>query len=80
MKRYDGLWLFSDVDGTLLTDSYLLPDRSRAALETFVSEGGKLSLATGRGASPTTRELVKSLPINAPCVLNNGAVLYELDI
>lgn len=42
------LYLFSDVDGTLITDDGIIPDKNFEAIRRFTAEGGRFSLATGR--------------------------------
>ncbi len=77
MGRFDGYYLFSDVDGTLMTSEFTIPKANRDALARFTREGGRFALATGRGVAPSTFEMLESLPINAPCVLLNGSVVYD---
>lgn len=77
-KRYDGYVIFSDVDGTLMTSDGVIPERNIKALEYFTSLGGKFSLATGRGPAKRTFEILDMLPmINFPCILLNGALIYD---
>lgn len=77
MGRFDSCYLFSDVDGTLMTSEYTIPQVNIDALRRFTREGGHFALATGRGVSRSTFDLLESLPVNAPCVLLNGALLYD---
>lgn len=57
MGRFDGVLLASDFDNTLIyTEDALrsgvpvppLPPRNRQALEWFMTEGGRFTVATGR--------------------------------
>lgn len=77
MKRFEGYYIFSDVDGTLMTSEFVVPPQNLQALQRFVQEGGRFALATGRGLYPTTRALVKTLPVNAPCLLLNGGIIHD---
>lgn len=77
MGRFDGYYLFSDVDGTLMTSKFTIPQANLKALERFTREGGHFTLATGRGVSPSTFDLLNTLPINAPLILLNGALVYD---
>lgn len=70
------LYLFSDVDGTLITDEGIIPDKNFEAIRRFTAEGGRFSLATGR-VLVSTRALAASLGVNAPCILYNGALIYD---
>lgn len=70
--------LISDVDGTLLPYGGEIPRRNFEALERFTANGGKFGIATGR-SKELTEEFVKTMPVNAPCVLYNGGGLYDFD-
>ena len=77
MGAYDGYYLYCDLDGTLLDSDKRISDENRAAIHSFVEQGGRFGVATGRvpgiiGAAEN------ELPINAPCILGNGAGLYDL--
>ncbi len=70
--------IMSDVDGTLLPYGGKIPHRNIEALERFTAKGGKFGIATGR-SKELTEEFVKTLPVNAPCVVYNGGGLYDYD-
>lgn len=76
MKRIGDYTIVSDMDGTLLGPDGRVPPRNRAAVERFVAAGGRFGIATGRSRG-LMLELAQGLPINAPCVLYNGGVLYD---
>ena len=85
MGRFDGVLLASDFDNTLVytaealrTDSPVPPlaEENRSALEYFMAEGGKFAVATGR-ALTAFRRYAKTIPMNAPGVVCNGAALYD---
>ena len=77
MGAFDGYYLYCDLDGTLFDDDKRVSDQNRTAIETFVREGGRFGVATGRVPS-IIGEIERSLPVNAPCILLNGAGLYDL--
>ena len=77
MGVYDGYYLYSDMDGTLLDDDKHVSEENRAAIRSFVEQGGRFGLATGRVPS-ILRSVEDDLPINAPCILYNGGGLYDL--
>lgn len=77
MGRYDGFVLFTDVDGTLMTDQYTVPRANAEAIGRFIGQGGRLSLATGRGPHVSTRDIAAQIGVNAPCVLLNGSMVYD---
>ena len=85
MKRFDHVLLASDFDNTLVDtqgaidagiDIPPLCARNRAALEYFIENGGLFSVSTGR-ALAAFRTYAAGLPLNAPCVIANGAALYD---
>lgn len=78
MGRFDGVLLCSDFDGTVFSDGHVLPPRNRAALDHFVAQGGWFTVATGR-TQHTFRPYAHLVPCNAPAILSNGSVLYDLD-
>ena len=85
MGRFDGVLLTSDFDNTLIyTEESLLrgepipplPERNRQALDYFLAEGGRFTVATGR-ALAAFEKYAPLVPMNAPAVICNGAVLYD---
>ena len=85
MGKFDGVLLASDFDNTLIyTDDCLrnglpmppLSPENRAALEYFMAEGGRFSIATGR-ALAAFAPIAPLVPLNAPCVVCNGAAIYD---
>ena len=76
MKKFDGMLILSDMDGTILDDNKQISEENIKAIQYFVDNGGRFSLATGR--SKTSMEYyVQHLPINAPVVVYNGAGVYD---
>ena len=76
MGKFDGVLLVSDFDDTLIGHSLRLSDENRAAIEYFMEEGGRFTIATGR-SHLTFAPQVPMVPMNAPVVLSNGAVLFD---
>ena len=85
MGKFDRVLLACDFDNTLVyTEPALvagepippLTAENREALESFTAQGGHFAVATGR-ALAAMRAIVPGLPINSPCVLCNGAALYD---
>ena len=85
MGKFTGILLASDFDNTLVyTEEALrtgrpvppMPERNREALEYFMAEGGRFSIATGRALAAFQR-YVDMVPMNAPGVVCNGAALYD---
>lgn len=77
MGALDGYYLYCDLDGTLFDDEKRVSPENRAAIESFVKQGGKFGVATGRAPS-IIGTIERDLPVNAPCILLNGAGLYDL--
>jgi len=78
MKRFEGYAIYSDVDNTILAPDWTIAPRNLRALEEFTREGGLFALASGRGPTARTFRLFDLLPvINSPCILLNGALLYD---
>ena len=87
MGKFTGVLLASDFDNTLVyTEEALrsgrtvpeLTEKNRAALEYFMAEGGKFSVATGRALAAFLLYADK-VPMNAPGIVCNGAALYDYD-
>ena len=85
MGRFSGVLLASDFDNTLIyTEEALrsgtavphLTAENQAALEYFMDQGGRFTVATGRALAAFSR-YVGSIPMNAPAVICNGAALYD---
>ena len=76
MGRFDGVLLVSDFDDTLYDPQAHIPPRSLEALERFLAEGGRFTVATGR-AHTTFAPYAGLAPINAPVILSNGSALYD---
>lgn len=76
MGKFNGVLLASDLDGTLLTSENTISEENLAAIRYFQAEGGRFSVATGRSLI-AFRPIFARLPINAPVLLSNGAVLFD---
>lgn len=85
MGKFDGVLLASDFDNTLVytqgalergEDIPPISARSRAALDYFIENGGLFAVSTGR-ALPAFAPYARDLPCNVPCVIANGAALYD---
>ena len=76
MGKYTGKMIISDLDGTLIPRGGVISPENRAAITDFVAEGGHFAIATGRTPEAASG-YVEGLPINAPSVFFNGAMLYD---
>lgn len=78
MGKFSGCVLASDADGTLFGSDGVISKRNIDAVKRFTDEGGKFIAATGRTAD-AARFIYNTLNVNAPCVLSNGAQLYDYE-
>ncbi|MDD2457979.1 MAG: Cof-type HAD-IIB family hydrolase [Eubacteriales bacterium] len=75
-RSFQGYLLVSDLDGTLLDTGHNISEQNINAIYAFIQGGGRFTLATGRGRISVWPYLSK-IPINAPCILYNGALIYD---
>ncbi|MFI3206510.1 MAG: HAD-IIB family hydrolase [Clostridia bacterium] len=75
MKKFEGIYLFSDIDGTLSSEKNNIPEKNLNAINYFIENGGTFSVATGRYFGDL--DVLANIPINGLCILNNGASVYD---
>ena len=78
MKKYENIYIYTDVDGTISDWNFNVPRVNLEALKYFTENGGHFGIATGRGKRGV-EELSASSYINMPVILGNGAVVTEID-
>lgn len=85
MGKFTGVLLCSDYDNTIVDTAAVmrgeieeaLPgEKTIRAVEYFMAEGGRFAVATGRALAAFVKQ-AKTIPMNAPAVLYNGAALYD---
>lgn len=76
MGKFDGVLLVSDFDDTLYDTRCQVPARNLKALDYFIGQGGRFTVATGR-AHRTFAPYARLAPLNAPVVLSNGSAIYD---
>ncbi len=74
---FSGVLVCSDVDGTL-GENGVFPPENCAAIRRFQEQGGLFTVATGRHPH-YLRDLAHAFVPNAPLVVVNGAVVYDLE-
>ena len=74
MKKFEGMILACDMDGTLLDSNHRISPKNQQALDYFVEEGGRFTLATGR-TFRAIQQYIPQLPFNAPYSLLNGSLI-----
>ncbi len=76
MKKFDGILLCTDLDGTLLRDDKSISDENLDAVKYFMDEGGYFTFITGR--MPYYAEHIYSLiNQNAPFGCVNGGGIFD---
>ena len=78
MGKFDGVLLFADYDRTLTDPSSQIPEANRRGIGEFMDQGGRFAVATGRSLT-MARAFSGKIPCNAPLILFNGAVAYDLE-
>jgi len=77
MGKFEGIYFFTDMDGTMITADFKIPQRNIDAIKYFIENGGHFALATGRGPHFETVVIMKMLGLNFPCIMLNGALFYD---
>ncbi len=77
MGKFDGIYFFTDMDGTMITADFTIPERNVEAIKYFIQNGGHFAFATGRGRHVSTMGIMDKLGINFPCIMLNGSLLFD---
>lgn len=87
MGKFDRMLLVSDYDNTFQytaaalsggADAVQPPSRrNMAAVDHWIAGGGLFAIATGRALGAVCRQ-IRTLPINAPIIVDNGGSIYDL--
>lgn len=75
-RKFDGVLICSDFDGTFCPGSGRVPQANQRAVAYFTTHGGRFTIATGR-ALQTFLPHLSQAPVNAPLILSNGGQLYD---
>lgn len=76
MKKFDGILICTDLDGTLLKNDKTISKENLDAIEYFMSEGGYFTFITGR-MPYFVGSILSKVKINAPFGCINGGGLYD---
>ena len=68
--KFSDYLLVSDMDATLLNDDHIISEENRQAIDYFIKNGGRFTVATGRMVE-AVRAYMPNLHINAPAVLQD---------
>ncbi len=74
--KYSKWLLVSDIDGTLNTKFWKLPEKNKVAIEQYVKNGGVFTLCSGRNLQSLAIHY-KKLGIETPAIFLNGAGIYD---
>ena len=77
MGLFSDVLLTVDYDRTLTAPDSAIPERNITAIRWFIENGGTFTVNTGRSL-PLTKVFREKIPTNAPLLLYNGAVFYDL--
>ena len=77
MQKFNGVFILTDMDGTLLDSNASITPRDGAAIDYFIENGGYFSVATGRARGSVERFL-PGLHTSAPSIVDNGAWISDL--
>ncbi len=76
MKKFEGILLCTDLDGTLLRDDKTISKENLDAIEYFKSEGGYFTFVTGR-MPYFVRDIYEAIKPNCPFGCINGGGVYD---
>ncbi len=65
-----------DLDGTLMGEDRVIPERTRRAVRRAMDKGCLVTIATGRGFTPTAH-FARELGLNAPLICYQGALIQD---
>lgn len=70
--------LVSDFDDTLYGSDFHVSEKDRAAIRSFIAQGGLFTVATGRARKTFSPQVEsENIPMNAPTILSNGATVFD---
>lgn len=73
-NKFEGYVIYTDMDGTLLNDDKEVSRENIEAINYFISNGGKFSIATGR-AIQAIEKYFEYFKINLPAIVYNGGMI-----
>lgn len=73
---FSDILLTVDYDRTMTAPNSTVPERNLEAIRYFTENGGAFTMNTGRSTT-TMRDLLTTIPVNAPFLLYNGSAAYE---
>ncbi len=78
MIKFEGVLLATDYDDTFYSEEFGIAPENRAAVEYFISRGGRFVISTGRSLENFVIQIKREkLPMHCPAILSNGAIIYD---
>ena len=77
MKKFNGILIATDLDGTLLRKDKSVSDENKKAIEYFKENGGYFTIITGRPMA-VNHAICEEVNPNAPIGCLNGGGIYDL--
>ncbi|MBO5023423.1 MAG: HAD-IIB family hydrolase [Clostridia bacterium] len=78
MKKFENIYIASDIDGTFLWECAYIPPRNIEKIKYFTENGGHFAFSTGRNQFDTAKVLPSFRELcNMPCIFCNGSLLYD---
>ena len=74
---FSDVLLTVDFDRTLTAPDSTIPERNLEAIRWFIENGGAFTVNTGR-SMPMIQSFKDKVPVNAPLLMYNGAVAYDV--
>ena len=74
---FSDILLTVDYDRTLTAQDSTIPERNLEAIRWFIENGGAFTVNTGR-SMPMIQSFKDKVPVNAPLLMYNGAVAYDV--
>lgn len=78
IDSYERYLILSDMDGTLIGSNFKISQKNFNAIRYFIEHGGIFGVATGR-TKYSIRPYMGDLKPNGPCILYNGALVYDFE-
>lgn len=75
-NKFEGYVIYSDLDGTLLNGEKEVSEENKKAIDYFIENGGKFSIATGR-AFEAAEKYIEGVKVDIPAIVYNGGMIYD---
>ena len=79
MGKFEGIFIATDVDGTLVKSDTTISEENIEAIRYFQSEGGVFTIATGRYPDYVKENYANHISINDYLISLNGNIIYDMN-